>query len=147
MSGIATGAVAWAIALPPARVRLRLLQTYHRHYPVVLKIDSIYGLSRILKATSAAPILEAGADGHAPPLRAGHAEKGARAHSTTIQISVNTCNRTIRCDISPEVPAHPEACVNVPRPVSSSKLIVPISPSPAPVVGQFDVEAAEPVPI
>src|SRR5208337_1998342 len=45
MSGIATGAVAWAIALPPPRVRLRLLQTYHQHCPLVLKIDSIYGLS------------------------------------------------------------------------------------------------------
>src|SRR5208283_3595346 len=45
MSGIATGAVACAIALPPARVRLRLLQTYHQPSPLVLKIDSIYGLS------------------------------------------------------------------------------------------------------
>ena len=63
-------------------------------------------------------------------LRARHAEKRARAHSTTIQISVTTCNRTIWRDLSTEVPAHPEAWVNVPRPASSSKLIVPISPPP-----------------
>jgi hypothetical protein len=110
-----------------------------------LKIDCIYGLSRISKATSAAPILEAGEHGHAPLLRARQAEKRARAHLTIIQVSVTTCNRTI--NISPEVPAHPEAWVNVPRLVSSSKLIVPVSPPPAPVVGQFDVQAAESIPI
>jgi hypothetical protein len=113
-AGIATGAVAWAIALPPARVIPRLLQTYLQPCPLVLKIDCIYGLSRISKATSAAPILEAGAHGHAPLLRARQAEKRATAHSVTIQISVTSCNRTIWRDISPEVPAHPEAWVNVP---------------------------------
>jgi hypothetical protein len=56
-------------------------------------------------------------------LRARHAEKRARAHSTTIQISVTTCNRIIWREISPEVPAHPHPWVNVPRAVSSSKLI------------------------
>ena len=60
--------------------------------------------------------------------RARQAEKRARAYSTTIPISVTTCNRTIWREISPEAPAHPEARVNVPRPVSSSKLIVPVSP-------------------
>ena len=71
-------------------------------------------------------------------LRARHAEKRARAHSTTIQISVTTCNRTIWRDIS--VPAHPEAWVNVPRPVSSSKLIARTSHQPprfSPGIGAF----------
>jgi hypothetical protein len=60
-------------------------------------------------------------------LRARHAEKRARAHSTTIRTSVTTCNRTIWRDISPEASAHPQLWVNFPRP-ASSKLIVPASP-------------------
>jgi PAS domain-containing protein len=43
---------------------------------------------------------------------------------------VTTCNRIIWRDISPEVPAHPQPWANVPRPVSSSKLMVPIPPPP-----------------
>jgi len=55
-------------------------------------------------------------------LRARHAEKRAGAHSTTIQISVTTCSRTIWRDISPEVPAHPEAWGNVPPQIWCAKV-------------------------
>ncbi len=55
-------------------------------------------------------------------LRARHEEKRARAHSTTIQISVTTCNRTIWRDISTEVAAHPEAWVNVPPQIWCAKV-------------------------
>ena len=61
-------------------------------------------------------------------LRARHAEKRARAHSTTIQISVTTCNRIIWRDISPEFLRIPRRGSMSRRPVSSSKLIVPVSP-------------------